>query len=146
MRRFLNYLLSALGVIGLLGGSSAIAADLVPLVEGDTGFLIGAKSGDKWLDSLHAGKALKPATKFRVFSLTKELAPATGGKAKPDAEVCPEVYVVPLSPAPEPEQRDAIAIAAPWNPIPRVPKVADPTQEVYRNAVRDYLVGRGLRD
>ena len=32
-----------------------------------------------------------------------------------------------------------IAIAAPWNALPRKPKVTDPTQKAYVDAVRDFL-------
>jgi hypothetical protein len=129
--------------VSLIALNSASAAELVPIVECDTGFLIGAKSGAKWLNSERAGKALKAGVKFRVFSLAKEAGAATGGKAKQDAEVCPDVWSVELSPKPD---DDTIAIAAPWNPQPRAPRAADPTQQVYRDAVRDFLRSRGLRD
>ncbi len=37
-----------------------------------------------------------------------------------------------------------IAIAAPWNALPREPKVIDPTQKVYLDAVRDFLKTKGI--
>jgi len=37
-----------------------------------------------------------------------------------------------------------IAIAAPWNALPRKPRVADTTQQVYIDAVRDFLKTKGI--
>ena len=37
-----------------------------------------------------------------------------------------------------------IAIAAPWNALPREPKVIDKTQKVYVDAVRDFLKTKGI--
>ncbi|MFN2509662.1 MAG: hypothetical protein ABR589_12930 [Chthoniobacterales bacterium] len=37
-----------------------------------------------------------------------------------------------------------IALAAPWNALPRKPQVLDTTQEVYIEAVRAFLKGRGI--
>jgi hypothetical protein len=48
---------------------------------------------------------------------------------------------VSLSPKPE---NGVIAIAAPWNALPREPKVIDTTQKVYVDAVRDFLKTKGI--
>ena len=37
-----------------------------------------------------------------------------------------------------------IAIAAAWNALPRKPKVIDPTQKAYVDAVRDFLKTKGI--
>jgi hypothetical protein len=37
-----------------------------------------------------------------------------------------------------------IALAAPWNALPRKPRVADTTQQVYIDAVRDFLKTKGI--
>ena len=37
-----------------------------------------------------------------------------------------------------------IAIAAPWNALPRKPQVIDPTQKIYVDAVRDFLKTKGI--
>jgi hypothetical protein len=48
---------------------------------------------------------------------------------------------VALSPKPE---KGVVAIAAPWNALPRKPKEIDPTQKVYLDTVRDFLKTKGI--
>ena len=130
-------------ILALLIPGAANSAEICSIVECSTGFVVGARSGGKWLDSERAGRALKAGTKFRVFSLTKETGTAKCNKPKADQEVCPDVWHVELSPVPDDH---TIAVAAPWNPQPRAARVADSGQAVYRDAVREFLRGRGLRD
>jgi hypothetical protein len=69
--------------------------------------------------------------------LTRALGEAKGGKpTEPEGVPCEEIWAVSLSPKPE---NGVIAIAAPWNALPREPKVIDTTQKVYVDAVRDFL-------
>ena len=39
-----------------------------------------------------------------------------------------------------------IALGAAWNALPRKVRIADPTQQVYIDAVRDFLKARGIKD
>jgi FG-GAP repeat protein len=55
--------------------------------------------------------------------------------------VCSDVLAVSLSPKPE---KGAIALAAPWNALPRKPRVSDTTQPVYIDAVREFLKKKGI--
>ena len=65
-----------------------------------------------------------------------------GGKPKPsEEEVCSDVLTVSLSPKPE---KGAIPLAAPWNALPRKPRITDTTQLVYVDAVRDFLKAKGI--
>src|SRR5206468_10461343 len=47
-----------------------------------------------------------------------------------------DVLTGSLSPSPD---KGAVALAAPWNALPRKPQGIDPTQKVYVDAVRDFL-------
>ena len=121
--------------------SSAKSADLPTFVDLPSGLIIGAHAGGKWLSSEQAGKALEPGRKYRLFTLTGKTGDAVGGKAAPNAEVCPDVWEQTLQPATE---KSAIALAVPWNPMPRTAKASDKTQELYVKAARDFLVGKGI--
>ena len=61
---------------------------------------------------------------------------AKGGKATPEDVPCEQTLSVSLSPKPD---KGIVAIAAPWNALPRKVEVLDPTQKVYADAVRDFL-------
>ena len=120
----------------------AIAADLHPIVEIQSGYLFGATADGKWLKADETAKALSGGTTYQVYGLTEPLGESKGGKPKPSEEdVCSDVLTVSLSPKPE---KGVIALAAPWNALPRKPRIADRTQQVYVDAVRDFLKTKGI--
>ena len=124
----------------LLLSATAMAADLHPIVEINTGYLFGGSADGKWVKTEKVAKSIKGSTAFRVFGLNQELGKATGGKPKSaEAEVCSDLLVVPLRSAPN---DGVIALSAPWNPLPRNPQVADRTQQAYVEAVREFLASR----
>ena len=89
-------------VVLLLLSVTAMAADLHPIVEMDTGYLFGGSANGKWVKAEQAAKSMKGKTTFRVFGLTQEVGKATGGKPKPaEEEVCSDMLKVSLSPEPK---------------------------------------------
>lgn len=125
----------------LLIVSGTAAAELHPIVEVQSGYLFGATTDSKWMKADEAAKTLNSAT-YRIYGLTESLGEAKGDKPKPSEEdVCSDVLTVLLSPKPD---KGAIALAAPWNALPRKPKVIDPTQKVYVDAARDFLKTKGI--
>jgi hypothetical protein len=122
--------------------AAAAAADLHPIVEVQSGYLFGATAGGKWIKADEAAKALPGETTYQVYGLTQSLGEAKASKPKPSQDdVCSDVLTVSLSAKPE---KGVIAIAAPWNALPRKPQVHDPTQKVYVDAVRDFLKTKGI--
>lgn len=121
--------------------SNAKSAELPTFVDLPSGMIIGAHAGGKWLPSEPAGKALEPGRKYRLFTLTGKIGEAVGTQAGANADICPDVWEQTLKPATE---KQAIAVAAPWNPMPRTARAGDKTQEVYVKAARDFLLGKGI--
>ena len=131
-------------VVLLLLSATAIAADLHPIVEADTGYLFGGSADGKWIKAEKAAKSMKGRTAFRVFGLTQEVGKATGDKPKSaKAEACADMLTVSLPSTPN---DGVIALSAPWNALPRKPQIADPTQQVYVDAVREFLESRRISD
>jgi hypothetical protein len=124
----------------IIGG--AAASELHPIVEVQTGYLFGATKDGKWLKSEEAAKALPGEMTYHVYGLTQSLGEAKGAKPKPsEEEVCSDVLTVSLSSTPE---NGVIALAAPWNALPRKVQILDATQQVYVDAVRDFLKTKGI--
>ena len=122
--------------------AAAAAGDVHPIVEIQSGYLFGATADGKWLKADETAKALSGGTTYQVYGLTEPLGESKGGKPKPSEEdVCSDVLTVSLSPKPK---KGVIALAALWNALPRKPKVIDPTQKVYLDAVRDFLKTKGI--
>jgi hypothetical protein len=134
-------LLHLIAVIGLI--SVAKAADLRPIVEAQSGYLFGAFADGKWIDGKEAAKSMTDETQYRVYGLTQALGEAQGGKPKNEEVPCEQTLSVALSRKPE---KGVIAIAAPWNALPRKVQVLDPHQKVYADAVRDFLRTKGIAE
>jgi hypothetical protein len=130
------------GLSALLICAAASAGELRPIVEVQSGYLFGATADGKWIKAEEAAKALTDETTYRIYGLTQSVGEAKGGKPKPSEEdVCSDVLTVSLSPQPE---KGTIALAAPWNALPRKPKAMDTTQQVYVDAARDFLKTKGI--
>jgi hypothetical protein len=138
-----NALLALTGLLGLLGVSVASAADQHPIIEIETGYFFGASEKRKWIKADQAAKSVTGETDYRVYSLTNELGQVKGSQPKSVDEPCPDTLVVSLSATPK---GGIIGLAAPWNALPRKPVIADTTQPVYVEAVRDFLKGRGIKE
>jgi hypothetical protein len=121
--------------------ASATASDLHPIVEVQSGYLFGAASDGKWLKAEESARSVKADTTYQIYSLTAKLGEATGSAPKSVDEPCPNTMEVTLSEKPE---DGVIALAAPWNALPRKPRMADTTQQVYVDAVRDFLKTKGI--
>jgi FG-GAP repeat len=126
----------------LMCAGASPATDLHPIVEVESAYLFGAISDGKWIKADETAKSIGDETTYRVYGLTQALGEAKGGKPKrPEGAPCEETVAVSLSPKPE---NGVIAIAAPWNALPRKPQVIDPTQKIYVDAVRDFLKTKGI--
>jgi hypothetical protein len=120
----------------LISTGASSAADLHPIVEVQSGYLFGAISDGKWIKADETAKLIGDETTYRVYGLTQAFGEAKADKPKPEDVPCEEALAVSLSPKPE---NGVIAIAAPWNALPRKPQMTDPTQKTYVDAVREFL-------
>jgi hypothetical protein len=131
------------GLVALLICTGASpAAGLHPIVEVQSGYLLGATADGKWIKAKEAAKVLPDETTYRVYGLTQAFGEAKGSKPEPSKDdVCSDVLAVSLSLKVE---KGVIALAAPWNALPRKPRVMDTTQQVYVDAARDFLKTKGI--
>ena len=119
------------------------AADVRPIIEVETGYFFGASEKGNWVKADKAAKSVGKKTTYKVYGLTKQAGQITAGKPKSVEEPCPDTLTVSLSLKPK---DGVIGLAAPWNALPRAPVIADATQPVYVDAVRDFLQARGIAD
>jgi len=136
----LERIFAGLAALVISTGASS-AADLHPIVEVQSGYLFGAISDGKWIKADETAKLIGDETTYRVYGLTQALGDAKGDKPKPGEGPCEGTLAVSLSPETE---TGVIAIAAPWNALPRKPQVTDPTQKTYVDAVREFLKTKGI--
>lgn len=129
-------------LLGWCWTAHVMAGELHPIVEVETGYLLGAVADGKWIKAEAAIKSLRPGVSFRLYDLAGETRAAKGGKVESAGDPCPDTFVIPLTPKPK---GGVVGLAAPWNALPRVPRIADTTQAAYLAAVREFLVSHGLR-
>jgi hypothetical protein len=130
-----------IAVDALLICAAAAAGDLHPIVEVQSGYLFGAVSNGKWFKAEETAKAVQADTTYQIYSLTDKVGEAKGSAPKSADEPCPDTMEVSLSEKPE---DGVIGLAASWNALPRKPRIADTTQHVYVDAVRDFLKTKGI--
>jgi hypothetical protein len=130
-----------IAVDALLICAVAAAGDLHPIVEVQSGYLFGAVSNGKWLKAKESAKAVEADTTYQIYSLTDKVGEAKGSAPKSADEPCPDTMEVSLSEKPE---DCVIGLAASWNALPRKPRIADTTQQVYVDAVGDFLKRKGI--
>ncbi len=140
MKATLEKTFAGLAALLICTGASP-AVGLHPIVEVQSGYLFGAISDGKWIKAEETAKLIGDETTYRVYGLTQALGDAKGDKPKSEGAPCEETLTVSLSPETE---KGVIAIAAPWNALPRKPQVTDPTQKTYVYAVRDFLKTKGI--
>jgi hypothetical protein len=128
-------------VAALLIFANVAAAQPHPIVEVLSGYFFGATANGKWIKAEDAAKSIPDETTYRTYGLTQPLDEVKGGQPKAVEDVCTDTLTVSLSPKPE---KGVIALAAPWNALPRKPRIADRTQQVYVDAVRDFLKTKGI--
>jgi hypothetical protein len=133
----------AFGFLAPLSAGTVSAADLHPIIEIETGYFFGASENGQWIKADQAAKSLANKTTYQVYSLTKQIGQTTMAKPTSGEEPCPDTLMVSLSSKPK---DGAIGLGAPWNALPRKPMIADTTQPVYVEAVRDFLKSRGIAD
>jgi len=141
MKATLEGIFAGVAALLICTGASP-AADLHPIVEVESGYLFGAISDGKWIKADETAKLLTQKTTYRVYGLTQALGEAKGGKPKKAVGPCEETLAISLSPELE---EGVIAIAAPWNALPQKPKVTDPTQKAYVDAVREFLETKEIK-
>ena len=127
----------------LLNGPPVSGADLHPIIETGTGYFFGASENGKWIKADQAAKSVANNTTYQVYSLTKEVGQITTAKPASVDQPCPDTLMVSLSSKPK---DGVIGLAAPWDALPRKVLIADTTQSVYVDAVRDFLKSHGIAD
>ena len=127
----------------LMCAGASPATELHPIVDVQNGYLFGATEDGKWVKADEAAKALPDQTTYAVYGLTESLGKVKGGKAKGEEGPCEGTWVVGLSDKPE---KGSIALAAPWNALPRKLRPLDTTQAVYIDAVGNFLKTKGITE
>jgi hypothetical protein len=139
---------AALGLalaLALLGAGAGPAPKVYPVVSARGGFLLGAATEQgKWLPAAAAAQLLAGGEEYGLYSLAGKAGSTTGNKPKPDPDgICG--FVLTLKSVPS-GGNELVGISAPWEPMPRPPRVLDRVTSAQQEGIGNILRERGLRD
>lgn len=119
------------------------AAEPAYIIEMPWRYLLGAQQDGKWFTSEQVGKNFNQARSYDLYTLEGKAGSVKTGKAEADLEVCPDVWMVPITPEPDLDAR-SIGVNAKWNPQPRIAKQGALTVEAYLKSTSEVLSANGL--
>lgn len=138
----------ALGAASLLGlAAAAWAGDarqprVRPVVHAPSGYLLGGTVNGTWRDGAAVARLLRGGERYRVYGRAGLVGESAGRRPKvAEADICAETFRVELSPS---RTGGQVAIGGTGNALPRPVTRLDPAGPVYREAVRQILVRRGI--
>jgi hypothetical protein len=128
-----------------------MAAPVFPIVAfndffGDskpTGYLLGGSAGGQWVKPEAAAGLIPGGESYRLYTLTGEAGNSMGGKPAKGEDACVDTLYVTLAPFPA-GRGSLVAVAGPWNAMPRRPKIASPEAQAYKDAAAEILRSKGL--
>jgi hypothetical protein len=116
---------------------------VAPIVDGNTGFLLGGTQKGRWLDPDATAQLLVGNERYRVYSGVTNLGEARGSRPVTEsAGPCSGRQVITLQPSPQ--VQPAIAIGGTWDLLPRRPQALALDSVVYREAMADWLRTQGI--
>jgi hypothetical protein len=108
-----------------------------------TGYLLGASAGGQWLKPEAAAGLIPGSEQYRLYTLTGEAGNSVGGKPTKGEDACADTLYVTLAPYPS-GRGSLVAVAGPWNALPRKLKAGSTQAQVYREAAAEILRSKGI--
>lgn len=137
-------------LLGLLGREmldTTRAGPVFPIVDADTGYLMGASRGGKWILDAAAAPLIPGGERYRLYGLNGPAGSMTGGPPAPiEPSGGPCTWTIGVELNAEPSQKNLIAVGGTWNAMPRSITSLGTSTEVYRNAVADILRAHGIAE
>lgn len=134
-----------LGLLGVEVLDTSRAGPVYPIVDGDTGYLIGGTRGGIWLLDAAAAPLIPGGERYRLYGLSGPKGSVTGSRPEPlETEGGPCSWTVKVDLDAELAQENLIAVGGTWNAMPRAVTSLGTQTEVYRTAIADILRAHGI--
>ena len=145
MKHAVVKLLSILVLLLAVGKGRAEEKPFASILELPSTYVLGGVQGGKWLNSEKAGRKLSGGkTSYRVYNLSGYVGTITAGKAAPDLEICPDVWMQKVTPEKEGE-KVTIGVNAAWDPLPRKATIVKQPGEELVEYTKGLLAEKKLR-
>lgn len=127
--------------VAISGSTPKASSPLHPIVDAQTGYLIGGSQNGKWVSDKDVAKKLRGGEAYRVFDRSKQVGQTTGTKTRTNEAPCDLTHWVKL----QKNFNGQIALSADWNPLLRSVRPQNTNQKFYRNEVARILKERGIK-
>lgn len=120
--------------------TAAIAVTVHPVVDVQSGYLLGSSRGKKWIDAKATAAQMKGRKTYRLFDSEHRSSTGVGSKPYPGDFACPYTRYADIKP-----KNGVIAVAGKWKVMPRVPQVLSNNSPFYRKIVADILKKHSIK-
>lgn len=111
------------------------------VVDGASGYLLGASQNGRWLNAKTARKLVRGGEKYTFYDGTRVVGNAVGGKAATDGAPCEDTYFVKLTGAAR-----VLAVSGPPLKSPRPVASLANSSAIYRAEVAKWLTAHGVKN
>jgi hypothetical protein len=122
------------------GSTPGTHSALHPIVDAQSGYLIGGSRNGKWVSDKEVAKSLTGSEAYRVFGSSTQAGQTTGSRSRTGEAPCELTQWVKL----QKNFNGQIAVSANWNPLPRRVRPQNTNQKIYRDEVARILEMGGL--
>jgi hypothetical protein len=131
-------------VISAPGPAQAAAATTVyPIVDPETGFLLGGTVNKLWINAAQVAPLLKGGEPYRLYGLKGYVGTVKGSKAESAGAPCEDTQVLTLSPQVR-VTAPILGVGGAWKGMPRPVASQSTNQQVYKDAVTAVLADNGI--
>jgi hypothetical protein len=143
MSRFKNIIFAGFLIpLSLLSSPLAVSAQNVhPVVDIETGCLLGGVAGGKWLEAKGITPLIKGGERYRLYTLKGFAGNLVGAAVDPTGDPCGRSSNIALEPKPE----GGFAVDVRLNAMPRIPKMLSANDPAYRQVVASILRSHGIK-
>jgi hypothetical protein len=120
----------------------ASAQGVVPIIEVQSGGLLGGTENGRFLDAKTTFDKLDGKGRYSLFGLTGKTGELTATVERPDADRCTDYYYAKRDS--DATRGTGIGAGRNWNPVPRVPKAISLKDKTYLKIVSDILRSKGV--
>jgi hypothetical protein len=117
---------------------------IAPIVDAPTGFLLGGTRDGTWLSAEEAAASFGAELAFQRYTPSGETGSSVAKAPVSVGVPCEQTLIVELAPPAAPGE--VVALAGPWNPLPRQPINAADQPEEYREQVLALLRAEGISE
>ncbi len=141
--KVLGLLLLALAVSVPGSTQAAAATPVYPIVDPETGFLLGGTVNKLWINAAQVAPLLKGGEPYRLYGLKGYVGTVKGSKPASAGAPCEETQVLTLSPQVR-VTAPILGVGGSWKGMPRAVLSQSTNQQVYKDAVAAVLKDNGI--